>query len=435
MNNDPKKISLLTFLPIIISLSLAGLAELASLYSVQAMLPKLSEVYGIPLNQVGLLLSVEIGCLALALLFSGSLSDRFGRKRVIVCSLLAGSLLTLSCSLASTWPVLLMLCGLLGLTVSGITAAVTVYISEEILPAMAGIITGYFIFGNSLGSMSGRVIASQLMDHIPVGAIFIIFGVILLMMALLVLFFLPSSKNFVPTPSLNLALLLHGGIAHFRNKTISMMFIVGFMIFGSFTSVFNFIAFYLHNAPFHLSYAWIGLIPVSFSLTFFSGPAAGRATLKHGAMNVLTLLLSLMLAGIVITLLTENIVVFIGGVILFAVSFFTSHSVALAWVSKNAQFNKGQATSFYLFFYYLGGAAIGYLNGFIFARFSWDGMIIAIVTMLSIALLTCRILQRRLLTQGAVSIPHASTADAPGKPETLRLPPHSNRQANPPVIK
>jgi MFS family permease len=390
MSNDTK-IMPLTHLPIMFTLPLAGLAELASLYSVQAMLPKLSEVYGIPLKQVGLVLSVEIGCLALALLFSGSLSDRFGRKKIIVCSLLAGSILTLCCALASSWPMLLLLCGLLGLSVSGITAAVTVYISEETLPAMTGIITGYFIFGNSLGSMSGRVFASLLMERIPVQAIFIIFGMILLIMALLVLFFLPASKNFIPTPSINFALMLHGGIAHFRQKAISLMFIVGFMLFGSFTSVFNFIAFYLHNAPFHLSYAWIGLIPISFSLTFVSAPMAGRATMRYGAMNVLSLLLSVMLASIVITLLFKNIFCFIGGIVFFAVSFFTTHSVALAWVSKKALFNKGQATAFYLFFYYLGGATIGYLNGFLFARFSWIGIVGSIVVMLVIALLTTRI--------------------------------------------
>lgn len=71
------------YLPILMILPLAGLAELASLYSIQALLPKLSEVYNIPLNQVGMILSAEVGFLALAMLFSGTLSDRFGRKPII----------------------------------------------------------------------------------------------------------------------------------------------------------------------------------------------------------------------------------------------------------------------------------------------------------------------------------------------------------------
>lgn len=71
------------YLPILMILPLAGLAELASLYSIRALLPKLSEVYNIPLNQVGMILSAEVGFLALAMLFSGTLSDRFGRKPII----------------------------------------------------------------------------------------------------------------------------------------------------------------------------------------------------------------------------------------------------------------------------------------------------------------------------------------------------------------
>lgn len=76
-----------SYFPMLFILPLAGLAELASLYSIQALLPKLSEVYHIPLNQVGMILSAEVGFLAFAMLFSGSLSDRFGRKPVIFASL------------------------------------------------------------------------------------------------------------------------------------------------------------------------------------------------------------------------------------------------------------------------------------------------------------------------------------------------------------
>lgn len=135
------------YLPILMILPLAGLAELASLYSIQALLPKLSEVYNIPLNQVGMILSAEVGFLALAMLFSGTLSDRFGRKPIIFYSLLAGGILTLLCATVSSWPMLVVYRALLGIAVSGITAAVTVYISEEVSPALAGIVTGYFIFG------------------------------------------------------------------------------------------------------------------------------------------------------------------------------------------------------------------------------------------------------------------------------------------------
>jgi MFS family permease len=60
----------------------------------------------------------------------------------------------------------------IGLALSGIAAAATAYISEEVAPVAAGIVTGYFVFGNSMGGMSGRIIASQLIDHVSINVIF-----------------------------------------------------------------------------------------------------------------------------------------------------------------------------------------------------------------------------------------------------------------------
>lgn len=381
------------YLPILLTLPLAGLAELASLYSIQALLPKLAEVYHIPLNHVGLILSAEVGCLALAMLFTGSLSDRFGRKQTIVVSLLLGGILTLLCATVSVWPQLVLYRALLGLAVSGITAAVTVYICEEVSPVLAGVITGYFIFGNSLGSMSGRVIATLLMDYVSLNFIFILFGGLLIFMALYVFCFLPASKNFTPSTSLNLIQVFKGGMEHFKNKKISLAYIIGFILFGSFTSVFNFIAFYLHHEPFNLPFTQIGLIPVSFALTFFSAPTAARCAMRLGAMNMLSILLIAMMTGAAISIMASNVPMFIFGIILLSVAFFTAHSTLLSWVSNNASHAKGQATSFYLLCYYAGGAVLGYLNGFVFAKEGWHGLALSVIAGLAIGLLISRILQ------------------------------------------
>ncbi|HFS0339858.1 TPA: MFS transporter, partial [Salmonella enterica] len=351
---------------------------------------KLSEVYNIPLNQVGMILSAEVGFLALAMLFSGTLSDRFGRKPIIFYSLLAGGILTLLCATASSWPMLVVYRALLGIAVSGITAAVTVYISEEVSPALAGIVTGYFIFGNSLGSMSGRVFATLMMEHVSIDTIFFIFGGVLIAMALAVKLFLPTSRQFVPTPSLQLGAVLKGGLEHFKNIRVSLCFVIGFILFGSFTSIFNFLAFYLHRPPYELSYTWIGLIPVSFSLTFFLAPYAARVALNIGSMNALSMLIICMMVGAFLTLIAPSLWVFISGIVLLSVAFFSAHSTVLAWVSSRSPNAKGQATSFYLLCYYSGGAVMGYLNGYLFSWQGWNAIAASCLMMLGIGLFICR---------------------------------------------
>ncbi|VFS83775.1 Inner membrane transport protein ynfM [Raoultella terrigena] len=138
--------------------------------------------------------------------------------------------------------------------------------------------------------MSGRVFATLMMEQVSLNVIFMLFGGLLIFMALYVLYFLPASKNFTPSTALNLTQMLKGGIEHFKNRNISLAYVIGFILFGSFTSIFNFVAFYLHREPFNLSFTHIGLIPVSFALTFFSAPTTARLAVRFGAMNMLSML-------------------------------------------------------------------------------------------------------------------------------------------------
>lgn len=378
-----------------IALALSGCAELTSLFFIQPLLPKLASAYQVPVSQVSLILSSETGLLALGLLFTGTLADRWGRKRLIVVSLVLGGVFTLLCPLVHSWTLLVILRGLIGLSLSGIAAAATAYISEEVPAPLAGMVTGYFVFGNSMGGMSGRVIASQLMNVMGVGHIFFIFSVILLVVALLVAILLPTSHNFKAETSLNLMAVIRGGSAHFRNLKISLVFVVSFVIFGSFTSIYNFFAFYLHHAPFDMPYSRAGLVSTCFVLSFFTAPMAGRFANKYGSMNILALLLMAMVAGIVMTAFATVSSVFIAGVVIFTAGFFGCHSLGLGWVAKHATHARGQATSFYLFFYYMGGSIVGYINGPIFTHFGWDGLSVLIIALLVLGLLVTRVLNLR----------------------------------------
>ncbi|GAB7273657.1 hypothetical protein DZS_50560 [Dickeya ananatis] len=54
------------------------------------------------------------------------------------------------------------------------------------------------------------------------------------------------------------------------------MYVVSFIIFGVFTSLYNYLAFYLAREPFNVSHANAGLISFSFIMSFFYC-AASRA--------------------------------------------------------------------------------------------------------------------------------------------------------------
>jgi YNFM family putative membrane transporter len=379
--SEPVKAS--AHIRVILALALSGLAALASLFFIQPLLPTLAVEYNVPVSQVSIILSAETALLAIGLLFTGTLSDHYGRKRLIIVSLLLGGILTLLCPLVESWAMLVALRAVIGLALSGIAAAATAYISEEVAPVAAGIVTGYFVFGNSMGGMSGRIVASQLIDHVSINIIFYGFAVSLIAVAILVKFLLPESKNFTPTQNLNVMRMVKGAASHFKNKNLALAFVISFIIFGAFTSLYNYLAFFLKGEPFHISPANAGLLSFSFALSFFTAPQAGRLSAKYGAMKVLRVLFLVMAFGMLLTL-TSNVVTFIVGAVIFTGCFFGCHSIGLSWVSKNATYARGQAVALYLFFYYMGGSVIGFINGLVFHSMGWLGMTGFILALLGV---------------------------------------------------
>lgn len=381
LNSAPVKVS--NYIRIILALALSGLAELASLFFIQPLLPVLAVEYDVPVSQVSIILSAETALLAIGLLFTGTLSDHYGRKKLIIVSLLLGGLLTMLCPLVESWAMLVALRAVIGLALSGIAAAATAYISEEVAPVVAGVVTGYFVFGNSMGGMSGRIVASQLIDHISINTIFYGFAISLILVALLVYFLLPASQNFKPTQNLNVLRVVKGAASHFKNKKLALAFVISFIIFGVFTSLYNYLAFFLKGEPFHISPANADLLSFSFALSFFTAPQAGRLSAKYGSMRVLRALFVMMALGMLLTL-TSNVVTFIIGAVIFTGCFFGCHSIGLSWVSKNATHARGQAVALYLFFYYMGGSVIGFVNGFVFHSMGWQGMTGFIIALLAV---------------------------------------------------
>ncbi|WJY16609.1 MFS transporter [Pectobacteriaceae bacterium CE90] len=374
------------YIRITIAMALSGLIELASLFFIQPLMPELTINYHVPVQHVSIILSAKTAFMAVGLLFTGTLADYFGRKQLIIGSLVLGGMLTLLCPLVHSWTALVLIQATTGLALCGIAAAATAYISEEVVPVIAGMVTGYFVFGNSVGGMSGRIVASQLMGNVSLDAIFYGFGICLLIASVVVFLLLPASQNFKPTPSLSVLKIIKEGIVHFKNKNLALVFVIGFIIFGVFTSLYNYLAFFLKGEPFHISPVHAGLLSFSFALSFFTAPQAGRLSTKYGSMKVLRVLLITMAIGMLLTLM-PNVYVFIAGSVIFTACFFGCHSVGLSWVSKNASHARGQAVALYLFFYYMGGATVGFINGFIFHFTGWKGMTVLIVILLAIGAL------------------------------------------------
>ncbi|BES84939.1 MFS transporter [Pectobacterium araliae] len=382
------------FMRVTLALFSAGLATFALLYCVQPLLPVLSQDFGISPATSSLSLSVSTVMLAFGLLFTGPLSDTMGRKNVMAVSLMLAALCTVICAFMTSWNGVLIMRAMIGLSLSGVAAVAMSYLSEEIHPSVLAFSMGLYISGNSIGGMSGRLVSGVLTDYFPwrvaIGAI----GILALIAAITFWRILPESRHFRPGSLRPTTLLLNSKL-HWRDAGLPLLFLEGFLLMGAFVTLFNYIGYRLLAPPYLLSQAVVGLLSVVYLTGSYSSPKAGALTSRYGRGPVLSIAILLMLTGLGITALTPVFAIF-GGMMLFTAGFFAAHSVASSWIGQRARRAKGQASSMYLFSYYLGSSLAGTLGGFFWHSFGWMGITVFLAALLLSALFVSLILKRRL---------------------------------------
>ncbi|MEQ9947526.1 MFS transporter [Pectobacterium aroidearum] len=382
------------FMRVTLALFSAGLATFALLYCVQPLLPVLSQDFGISPATSSLSLSVSTVMLAFGLLFTGPLSDTIGRKNVMVVSLMLAALCTVICAFMTSWNGILIMRAMIGLSLSGVAAVAMSYLSEEIHPSVLAFSMGLYISGNSIGGMSGRLVSGVLTDYFPWRVAIGTIGVLALIAAITFWRILPESRHFRPGSLRPKTLLLNSKL-HWRDAGLPLLFLQGFLLMGAFVTLFNYIGYRLLAPPYLLSQAVVGLLSVVYLTGSYSSPKAGALTARYGRGPVLSISILLMLTGLGITALTPVFAIF-GGMMLFTAGFFAAHSVASSWIGQRARRAKGQASSMYLFSYYLGSSLAGTLGGFFWHSFGWMGITIFLSALLLLALGVSLILKKRL---------------------------------------
>src|SRR5471032_607361 len=175
-----------------------GFATFALLYCVQPLMPLLSHEFALTAAQSSMVLSVSTGALAISQLASSAISERLGRKPLMVAAMAVAAIMTLLCAFAHNYPQLLVMRALLGVVLGGMPAIAMAYLGEEIEPTSLGLSMGLYISGSAFGGMAGRVITSVLSDHFSWRLALALVGVAGVLSAWEFWRSLPASRHFVP---------------------------------------------------------------------------------------------------------------------------------------------------------------------------------------------------------------------------------------------
>ena len=203
----------------------------------------------------------------------------------------------------------------------------------------------------------------------------------------------PCIHNLAGIPPLNIRRLLLDFLFQCKDPVLSKLFFIGFIIMGSFVTLFNYVGYRLMLSPFSINQTIIGFLSLFYLIGVYSSPQAGILTEKYNKGIVLINSVLLMIIGLLVTQSNQLYLIFFG-LMLFAAGFFAAHSVASSWIGHHTIGSKAQKSSLYLFFYYLGSSIFGTCGGIFWFSGGWTSISLFIISMLILGIFLAIRLER-----------------------------------------
>lgn len=379
----------------------------ANMYTTQAILPELSKAFSISAPTSGLTVSVLVLAVAFGSLFYGPLSDRIGRKPVMVGVSFLVIIPTLLCGLAPTFAMLVAFRAMQGLLMPGLTSVAISYVNEEFAGKVRGLAMGIYVSGLTLGGLFARGGSAVLASLYNWRIAMLAFAFPTLIAALIMWRFLPETNsrkvrdvragasdprtragiNPAHTFSMDSTFVRQTLLDmrhHLYNRRLVGAFIIGFASFFAFIGIFTYLPYYLTGPTFRLPTIALGLVYLLWLTGVFS-PAAGAIAARIGSRRTIFFTMGLGAIGMLITLVPELPVV-IFGLSFLTVGMFSTVPAINLYVGEQAATAKGTAASMYLSLYYLGGSFGAVLPGFALLWSGWHGVVFFCLSMVAIAL-------------------------------------------------
>jgi YNFM family putative membrane transporter len=366
-----------------VALFCAGFVTFVTLYDLQPLLPLFAQEFGVSPAVASLPLSCATITLAFGMLIVGTVSETLGRRQVMTAALFLTSLLAVATLFSRSFESLLLLRLLQGIVLAGVPSVAMAYLGEEMNAESIGHAMGLYISGNALGGMTGRIGSALLCRYVPWHTAIALIGVISLLLSLIFLKYLPPSTNFRQRP-FQFRYLVTSLLQNLRDPGLLCLYALAFLSMGGFISLYNYIGFRLLNAPYQLSHFQVSLIFLVYLLGSFSSGVVGSLIHRFGRPFMMRITLATMLIGTLVTL-AGSLALIVAGVGIFTCGFFSSHAIASSWVGRRAKTAKAQASSLYLFSYYLGSSISGTVGGLFWQHFGWNGVAAMIALLLAAA--------------------------------------------------
>lgn len=371
MISDPRRIAV----------AVCGGCAFLNLYMVQAVLPFMARELSIGAVHASTILTAGTLAVALTGPFTGALSDRLGRKRIIVFAMALLLVPTLMAATAQGLSELILWRFVQGLLLPPIFIVTVAYVGNEWPPEEATTVIGIYTASSAAGGFLGRLIAGGLADAFTWRASFVAIAVVNLVCLALVVWLLPRETRFVKASSLvaSLRQMLH----HLRNPTLLATYAVGFGVMFNFMGTFTYISFYLAAPPYNRSALFLGSMFVVYLLGSALAPWVGQFIHLLGRRVFILWALALWTIGLALTLV-PSVPVIILGLMVFSACGILVQATSTGYVAISAPTGTSAAVGLYVLSFYLGGTVGGWLPGLAYETAGWPASMVMVLAMIAI---------------------------------------------------
>lgn len=345
-------------------------AAVATIYITQPVLPVLQTEFSVNETRASLSISAVIFGIALANLPFGMLADRYKVRPIIV---VGGSVIItcgLVCAFTRNFIVLVLARFIQGLFIPSLTTCLAAYLARSLPTERLNVVMGSYVSATVAGGLAGRLLGGWIHQPLHWRYAFVGTSVLLLAATLVAVRGLPHEERINQTGSETV-----GFIALLSRGDLFLIYSVAFGGFFVFSSIFNYLPFYLASPPFNATTQFITFMYLSYIVGIFIGPIAGVISNRIG--NGATMALGSILFAVAISAtLVKSMMVIMASLLGVCAGFFAIHASAAGSLNRRLISSRGRANSLYVLFYYLGGSLGITASGYAYLFAGWPGVVV-----------------------------------------------------------
>lgn len=341
------------YLIMTIILCWSGLVVMSSLYVTVPLIPVFAEQFGITPTQASAAGSIFSLGFAMGCLMYGAISDKYGRKKVILIGMITLSFISLVLGLVHSFAWIIVLRGIQGAAAAtfspvALAYAVEMYPGNRRVTAIGFISTGFLVAG-----IVGQIISSLINQQYGWNTLFVILAVVYLMTSLVVWILLPRDEIKRGKDSSIWESLLQIGTV-LKQPELRLIYVVALVLLMSFVSMYSVLGSYLSGPAFGLSAQQILYVRAAGILGMLVSPFAGKLTQRLGVRTALRLGLTMAVVGLACMGFFTNLPLLILMSLLFVTGIALSVPSLVALVGELGGKLRGIAVSVYTFVLFAG---------------------------------------------------------------------------------